>query len=462
MNIREGLSFDDVLILPAEASTDYNKINLQTHLTRSIVLNVPLMSAALETVTESKMAIAISRQGGIGIIHKNMSAEKQAIEVDKVKRSQHGVITDPFFLSPNNYIYEADQIMAKYHISGVPICENGKLVGIITNRDLRFEQNREKKVYEIMTCENLVTAPEGTTLDEAKKILAQNKIEKLPIVDENNKLKGLITTKDIKKAIKYPNASRDSAGRLLVGASIGIEDDALERVEKLINAKVDVIVVEDIYGYSQKVIETVKLLRKQFPTLQIIAGNVVTAEAVAQLAMAGADAVKVGFGTSSVSAVHIVSGVGVPQFTAVLDCAKEAKKYNIPLISDGGIKYSGDITKALAAGASVCMIGNMFASCEESPGPIELYQGRKYKIHRGLIENNLENVEGRVGYNGMLRDTTNHLLAGLKSGMYYCGAATIEELWQKANFIKLTTAALRESHPHDIQITRETYNYSSQ
>lgn len=462
ISIREGLTFDDVLILPSESSLNYEQINLRTNLTRFISLNVPLMSAALDTVTESKMAIAISRQGGIGIIHKNMSPEQQASEVDKVKRSQHGVITDPFFLSPNNYVHEADSIMEKYHISGVPICENGKLVGIVTNRDLRFELDREKKIYEIMTCENLITAPQGTTLMQAKEILAANKIEKLPIVDENNRLKGLITIKDIEKAIKYPNASRDTAGRLLVGASVGVGEDILERTRLLIDAKVDVVVVEDIYGYSQKVIDMVKLLKKNFANLQVIAGNVVTSDAVYELIKAGADSIKIGFGTSSVSAAHIVSGVGIPQLTAILDCAEVAKKHNIPLISDGGIKYSGDITKAIAAGASVCMIGNMFASCEESPGQIELYQGRKFKIHRGLIENNLENVEGRVGYSGKLFDTTNNLLEGLKSGMYYCGASTIDELSQKAKFIKITNAGQRESHPHDIQIMRETYNYSSQ
>lgn len=459
--ISEGLTFDDVLILPSKLSVNYDDINLTTKLTRSISLNTPLISAALETVTESKMAIAISRQGGIGIIHKNMSIEQQATEVDKVKRSQHGVITDPFFLSPNNYIYEADELMAKFHISGVPVCENGKLVGIITNRDLRFETNREKKIYEVMTSKNLITVPEGTNFEDAKKIFAKHKIEKLPIVDTDNKLKGLITIKDIEKPIKYPNSSRDSNGRLLVGAAVGCDDDVILRVEKLIEAKVDVVVVEEVYGYSDKVIMTVKLLKQKFPSLQIIAGNVVTAEAVYELIDAGADAIKVGFGTSSVSAAHIVSGVGMPQLTAIFNCAETAKKYDIPIISDGGIKYSGDITKAIAAGASVCMIGNMFASCEESPGDIELYHGRKYKTHKGFVENNLENVEGRVVYTGKLSDMAKHLLNGLKSGMYYCGAQTIEDL-QQVDFIKITEAGMRESHPHDIQITKETYNYSEQ
>lgn len=459
--IVDGLTFDDVLVLPAKSNVNFFDVNLNTKLTRTISLNAPLMSAALKTVTESKMAIAISRQGGIGIIHKDMPIDKQVIEVDKVKRSQHGVITDPFFLSPNNYIYEADEIMARYHISGVPVCENGKLVGIITNRDLRFETEREKKIYEVMTFENLITAPEGTTLNEAKKILAKHKIEKLPIVDKNNKLKGLITIKDIEKPIKYPNASHDSTGRLLVGAAVGVSDDVLENVEKLVDAKVDVIVVENLYGYSNEIIKTVKCIKEKFPFLQVIAGNVVTADAVYDLIDAGADAIKVGFGTSSVSAAHIVSGVGIPQLTAVINCAQAAKKFDVPIISDGGIKYSGDITKAIAAGANVCMIGNIFASCDESPGQIELYQGRKYKIHRGFTENNLENVEGRVGYSGRLLDTTNHLLEGLRSGMYYCGVGTIKDLQEKARFIKITKSGLRESHPHDIQITREAYNYSS-
>ena len=457
--IKDGLTFDDVLIIPAKAKTKPQDISLKTKLTRSVTLNIPLASAALETVTESNMAIAIARQGGIGIIHRNMSPESQAIEVDKVKRSQHGVITDPFFLSPNDYVYDADNLMAKYKISGVPICENGKLVGIITNRDLRFESDINKKIYEIMTSENLITAPEGTTLTEAKRILALNKIEKLPIVDKNNKLKGLITTKDINKSIKYPNASHDSSNRLLVGASVGVGENILDRVKLLLEAKADVIVIDDIYGYTPELIDTVKLVKKNFPDAQLIAGNVVTPDAVEELINAGADAIKIGFGTSSVSAAHIISGVGVPQLTAVLNCSMVAKKYGVPIISDGGIKYSGDITKVLAAGANVCMLGNMFAGCEESPGQIELYQGRKYKIHKGLAENNLEIVEGRVGYSGELRDITNHLMEGLKSGLYYCGAETIEKLQQTAEFIKITSAGVNESHPHGIQITRETHNY---
>ena len=477
--VKEGLTFDDVLLIPAASEVLPSGVVLQTRLTRAIMLNAPIMSAGMDTVTEAQMAIAMARQGGIGIIHKNMTIEEQAMEVDKVKRSEHGVISDPFSLSPNHYVYEADQLMARYHISGVPIVENGKLVGIITNRDIRFETDHTKKIYEAMTEEGLITAPEGTTMEEAKKTLTAYKIEKLPIVDDRGQLKGLITIKDIEKAMKYPNSSKDSNGRLVVGAAVGAGGDVFERVQELLRMKVDTIVIDTAHGHSRGVIETVKQLKTNHPEMQLIAGNVATAEATIDLIKAGTDGVKVGIGPGSICTTRVIAGIGVPQLTAVYDCAEAAKPYDIPIIADGGIKFSGDMTKALAAGASVCMMGSMFAGCEESPGSIELYQGRKYKVYRGMgslaamekgsreryfqEENQKlvpEGVEGRISYKGKVADTVYQLLGGLRSGMGYCGCATIADLQEKARFMKITTAGLRESHPHDIQITKEAPNYS--
>ncbi len=480
--LKEGLTFDDVLLVPAKSDVLPNAVKLGTNLTKKIVLNTPIMSAGMDTVTESRMAIAVARQGGIGIIHKNMTIEEQADEVDKTKRSEHGVITDPFFLSPDHYVYEATDLMAKYHISGVPITEGDKLVGIITNRDIRFETNHNKKISEVMTRESLITALEGITLEESKAILVKNKIEKLPILDKEGNLKGLITIKDIEKAIKYPNSAKDENGRLLVGAAVGATSDVLERIKALIKVKVDVIVIDTAHGHSKNVVETIKLIKKNFPEIQLIAGNVATAEATVELIQAGADAVKVGIGPGSICTTRIVAGIGVPQMTAVLDCAEAAKPYNIPIIADGGIKYSGDIVKAIAAGASVCMMGSILAGCEESPGAIELYQGRKYKVYRGMgsiaamekgskdryFQGNEsdtrklvpEGVEGRIAYKGMAEDTIFQLMGGLRAGMGYCGTATIEELKENGQFIRITSAGLRESHPHDIQITKEAPNYS--
>ncbi|MDR1066779.1 MAG: IMP dehydrogenase [Clostridiales bacterium] len=477
--IGEGLTFDDVLLVPAKSDFIPKDVNVSTRLTREIELNLPLMSAGMDTVTESKMAIAIARQGGIGIIHKNMTIETQAVEVDKVKRSEHGVITDPFFLSPERYVYEANEVMSKYHISGVPITENGKLVGIITNRDLRFETNHRKKIHEVMTRERLITAPVGTTLDEAKNILSKYKIEKLPIVDDDMRLKGLITIKDIEKAIKYPSSAKDVHGRLLVGAAIGVTADVLNRAEALIAAKADALVVDTAHGHSANVINTVKKLKDAFKRMQIIAGNVATSEGAAALIEAGADAVKAGIGPGSICTTRVIAGIGVPQITAIYNCAKAAKQFGAPVIADGGVKFSGDITKAIAAGASVCMIGGLFAGCEESPGVTELYQGRKYKVYRGMgslaaMEQGSkdryfqsdseklipEGVEGRVSYKGYVADTIFQLVGGLRSGMGYCGCRTIEELRENAKFIRVTSAGLRESHPHDIQITKEAPNYS--
>ena len=477
--VKEGLTFDDVLLIPAKSEVIPKDIDLTTYLTKTIKLNAPVMSAGMDTVTEARMAIAMARQGGIGIIHKNMSIEEQASEVDKVKRSEHGVISDPFFLSPNHYVYEANDLMAKYHISGVPITENGKLVGIITNRDMRFETNHNKKVFEVMTKDNLVTAPEGTDLDEAKKILTKNKVEKLPIVDEKNNLKGLITIKDIEKAIKYPNSAKDQAGRLLVGAAVGATMDVLERVSALVKAKVDVVVIDTAHGHSQNVLDTVRKIKEAFPDLQLIAGNVATGEATVDLIKAGADCVKVGIGPGSICTTRVIAGIGVPQITAIYDCAEAAKPYGIPVIADGGIKFAGDVTKAIAAGASVCMMGSLFAGCDESPGETEIYQGRKYKVYRGMgslaaMEKGSkdryfqedakkfvpEGVEGRIAYKGTVSDEIFQLMGGLRAGMGYCGTKTIPELIEQGRFVKITAAGLRESHPHDIQITKEAPNYS--
>ncbi len=477
--IGEGITFDDVLLVPAYSEVIPNQVDLSTYLTKSIRLNIPMMSAGMDTVTEHRMAIAMSRQGGIGIIHKNMSIQEQAEEVDKVKRSENGVITDPFYLSPDNTLEEANNLMAKFRISGVPITENGKLVGIITNRDLKFEEDFSKKIKESMTSENLITAKEGITLEEAKKILAKARKEKLPIVDDDFNLKGLITIKDIEKQIKYPLSSKDSKGRLLCGAALGITANVLDRAQELVNAHVDVVVLDSAHGHSANVLNCVRMIKEKFPDLQVIAGNVATAEATKALIEAGADAVKVGIGPGSICTTRVVAGIGVPQITAVMDCYSVAKEYGIPIIADGGIKYSGDMTKAIAAGANVCMMGSMFAGCDESPGTFELYQGRKYKVYRGMgsiaaMENGSkdryfqsdakklvpEGVEGRVAYKGSVEDTVFQLMGGLRSGMGYCGAKDIEYLKENGRFIKISAASLKESHPHDIHITKEAPNYS--
>lgn len=477
--LKEGITFDDILLVPNYSNILPKDVTLNTKLTKEITINIPLMSAGMDTVTEANMAVAIARQGGIGIIHKNMSIQQQAEEVDKVKRSENGVITDPFFLSPEHYVYEANELMAKYRISGVPITEGAKLVGILTNRDLRFETNHNRKIKEVMTSENLITAPEGTDLLQAKKILSEHRIEKLPIVDQHGNLKGLITIKDIEKAIMYPNSAKDSQGRLLAGAAVGVTGDVLERIEALVAVKVDVVTVDTAHGHSQGVIDTVKKIKAKYPTLQVIAGNVATAAATQALIEAGADAVKVGIGPGSICTTRVVAGVGVPQITAVEDCAEIAKIYGVPIIADGGIKYSGDIVKAIGMGASVCMLGSMLAGCEESPGEIELYQGRKYKVYRGMgsiaaMEKGSkdryfqsdakklvpEGVEGRVAYRGHVSDTVFQLVGGLRAGMGYAGAASIQELQDKATFVKITSAGLKESHPHDIHITKEAPNYS--
>ena len=477
--IGEGITFDDVLLVPAYSQVIPNQVDVGTYLTKKIKLNIPLMSAGMDTVTEHRMAIAMARQGGIGIIHKNMSIEAQAEEVDKVKRSENGVITDPFSLSPDHTLADADSLMAKFRISGVPITEGKKLVGIITNRDLKFEKDFSKKIKEVMTSENLITAKEGITLEEAKSILAKSKKEKLPIVDDDYNLVGLITIKDIEKTIKYPLAAKDDQGRLLCGAGVGISANCLERVKALVDAKVDVIVLDSAHGHSENVLKCLRMIKAEFPDLQVIAGNCATAAATKDLIEAGADAVKVGIGPGSICTTRVVAGIGVPQITAVMDCYEMAKQYGVPIIADGGIKYSGDITKAIAAGANLVMMGSMFAGCDEAPGEFELYQGRKYKVYRGMgsisaMENGSkdryfqedakklvpEGVEGRVAYKGTVEDTVFQLIGGLRSGMGYCGCSTIEALKENGKFIKMTSAALRESHPHDIQITKEAPNYS--
>ena len=477
--IGEGITFDDVLLVPAYSEVIPNQVDLTTYLTKKIKLNIPMMSAGMDTVTEHRMAIAMARQGGIGIIHKNMSIEQQAEEVDKVKRSENGVITDPFYLSPEHTLADANELMGKFRISGVPITENGKLVGIITNRDLLFEEDFSKKIKESMTSENLVTAKVGTTIEEAKKILAKARKEKLPIVDDDFNLKGLITIKDIEKQIKYPNSAKDAKGRLLCGAAIGITANVLERTAALVEAQVDVVVLDSAHGHSANVLNCVRMIKEKYPDLQVIAGNVATGEAAKALIEAGVDAVKVGIGPGSICTTRVVAGLGVPQITAVMDCYEVAKEYGIPIIADGGIKYSGDMTKAIAAGANVCMMGSMFAGCDESPGTFELYQGRKYKVYRGMgsiaaMENGSkdryfqsnakklvpEGVEGRVAYKGSVEDTVFQLIGGLKSGMGYCGTPTIEELKERGRFVKISAASLKESHPHDIHITKEAPNYS--
>ncbi len=475
----EGITFDDVLLVPQYSEVTPDLVDVSTRLTEQIRLNIPMMSAGMDTVTEHRMAIAMARQGGIGIIHKNMSIEQQAEEVDMVKRSENGVITDPFFLSPDHTLGDANALMSKYRISGVPITQGRKLVGIITNRDLQFQTDMMRPIREQMTSQGLITAKEGVTLDEAKEILSRARKEKLPIVDEEGNLKGLITIKDIEKQIKYPSSAKDSQGRLLCGAAVGITSNVMERVEALVKAHVDVIVVDSAHGHSRNILDTCRLIKSAYPDLQLIAGNVATEEGSAALFEAGADCVKVGIGPGSICTTRVVAGIGVPQITAVMDCAKAARKYGRPIIADGGIQYSGDMTKALAAGANVCMMGSMFASCDESPGSFELYQGRKYKVYRGMGSLSAmeagskdryfqteakklvpEGVEGRVAYKGSVEDTVFQLIGGIRSGMGYCGAKTIPILQETARFVKISAAALKESHPHDIHITKEAPNYS--
>mgnify|MGYP002265651408 CR=1 FL=1 len=478
--IREGLTFDDVLLIPRKSNVLPKEVDTSVTLTKGISLNIPLMSAAMDTVTDARLAIAIAREGGIGVIHKSMPIDDQAEQVDMVKRSENGVITNPFWLAPGHTLAEADELMAKFRISGVPICDNGKLIGIITNRDMKFETDMNQLIDNVMTKENLVTAPVGTTLKEAQGILRKHRIEKLPLVDDQMHLKGLITIKDIEKAVRYPNSARDKGGRLLCGAAIGATKDVLDRVAALVEAQVDVVTLDSAHGHNNGVLDAVRLVKKHYPDLQVIAGNVATAEGAKALIDAGADCVKVGIGPGSICTTRVVAGIGVPQITAVYDAALEASKQGIPVIADGGIKYSGDVVKALAAGASAVMLGSMVAGCKESPGEYELYQGRQFKVYRGMGSLGAmnqgsgdryfqgeqkkfvpEGVEGRVPYKGPLADTVFQLLGGLRSGMGYTGCGTIQELHDKAQFVKITGAGLRESHPHDIQITKEAPNYAS-
>ena len=479
---KEGLTFDDVLLIPAKSDVTPNMVSLETRLTAGIKLNTPILTAAMDTVTDARMAIAIAREGGIGIIHKNMSIEQQANELDKVKRSENGVIVDPFSLTADRLVADADALMGKFRISGVPIVDGkNKLVGIITNRDMRFLTNYNTKISEVMTKENLITAPVGTTLQQAQEILRKHKIEKLPIVDENGILKGLITIKDIEKSVKFPNSARDERGRLLCGAGIGMTANMLERAKALIEAQVDVLVLDSAHGHSANIINALKKLKTEFPDMPVIAGNIATAEAAEELIQAGADCLKVGIGPGSICTTRVVAGIGVPQITAVYDVACVAKKYHIPVIADGGIKYSGDIVKALAAGADCVMLGSLLAGCEEAPGETEIYQGRQFKVYRGMgslgaMANGStdryfqegakklvpEGVEGRVPYKGALADTVFQLIGGIRAGMGYCGCPTIPELWEKAQFVRITGAGLKESHPHDIYITKEAPNYSAQ
>ena len=477
----EGLTFDDVLLVPAYSEIIPRDVQLTTKLSKDITLNTPLLTAAMDTVTESAMAIAIAREGGIGIIHKNMTIQQQCDEVDRVKRSENGVIVNPFFLSPEHFVYDAEELMGKYKISGVPICENGKLVGIITNRDMRFMTNADynQKIKDVMTKEHLITAPVGTTLEQAQEILRHHKIEKLPLVDENGALKGLITIKDIEKAVKFPNSARDKDGRLLCGAAIGVTKDYMERVAALVDAQVDVLSLDSAHGHSKNIIDAVANIKKHYPNVTLIVGNIATAEAAKALIDAGADTVKVGIGPGSICTTRIIAGIGVPQVSAIYDVACVASKYDVPVIADGGIKYSGDIVKALAAGANACMLGSLFAGCAEAPGEVEMFQGRKFKVYRGMgsiaamnsgskdryFQEDAkklvpEGVEGRVPFKGSLSDTTFQMIGGIRSGMGYCGCKTIPELQERAKFVRITGAGLRESHPHDISITKESPNYS--
>ncbi len=479
---KEGLTFDDVLLIPAKSDVTPNMVSLEARLTANIHLNTPILTAAMDTVTDSRMAIAVAREGGIGIIHKNMSIEQQANEVDKVKRSENGVIVNPFSLTADKLVADADALMGKFRISGVPIVdENNRLVGIITNRDMRFLTDFNTPISEVMTKDHLITAPVGTTLQQAQEILCRNKIEKLPIVDENRVLKGLITIKDIEKSVKFPNSARDARGRLLCGAGIGVTSNMLERAEALIQAQVDVLVLDSAHGHSANIITALKKLKQAFPDTPVIAGNIATAEAAEELIQAGADCLKVGIGPGSICTTRVVAGIGVPQITAVFDVACVAKQYHIPVIADGGIKYSGDIVKALAAGADCVMLGSLLAGCEEAPGETEIYQGRQFKVYRGMGSLGAmaagstdryfqegakklvpEGVEGRVPYKGALAETIFQLIGGIRAGMGYCGCPTIPDLWEKAQFIRITGAGLKESHPHDIYITKEAPNYSAQ
>ena len=478
--VGEGLTFDDVLLLPGKSDVLPREVNISTQLTKKIKLNIPLMSAGMDTVTESRMAIAMAREGGIGVIHKNMSIEEQALEVDRVKRSEHGIITDPFYLSPVHSVSDALELMERYHISGVPITnDKGKLVGIITNRDIRFERDTTKKIDEVMTKEKLVTANTDISMDEALEVMKKYKIEKLPLVDEDFMLSGLITIKDIEKSIEHPNSAKDESGRLLAAAAVGVTQDMMDRVRALVKAKVDVIVVDTAHGHSGGVLEAVKNIKSEYPDLQLIAGNIATGEAALDLIKAGADAIKVGIGPGSICTTRVVTGIGVPQITAIMNCAKVAKEHGIPVIADGGIKYSGDITKAIACGADIVMVGSLFAGTSESPGEEELYEGRRFKVYRGMGSMGAmnagskdryfqegakklvpEGVEGRVPYRGPLGDVAYQLMGGLRAGMGYVGAANIKELQKKAKFVKITGAGLIENHPHDILITKESPNYS--
>lgn len=477
--IPDGLTFDDVLLVPQRSEIVPSEVRVNTQITKTLKLNIPIMSAAMDTVTEARLAIAIAREGGLGIIHKNMPIEQQAVNVDRVKRSEHGVITDPFYLSKDHLVSDANELMAKYRISGVPITENGKLIGIITNRDLRFETDYSRKISEVMTSKNLVTAPMGTTLMQAQEILGKHKIEKLPLVDNKGMLKGLITIKDIEKAVQFPLSAKDENGRLLVGAALGVTDDILDRAAALVKAKVDVVTVDTAHGHSVGVLKAVERLKNKFPDLNVIAGNVATAGGTHDLISAGADCVKVGIGPGSICTTRVVAGIGVPQFTAVLECAEEAAKHGVSIIADGGIKFSGDVTKALAAGAGAVMVGSLLAGVEESPGATEIFQGRSFKVYRGMgslgaMEEGSkdryfqekadklvpEGVEGRVPYKGPLSDTVFQLVGGLKAGMGYCGAASLESLRDNAHFVRITGAGLKESHPHDIYITKEAPNYT--
>jgi IMP dehydrogenase len=477
--LTEALSFDDVLLLPNHSEVLPDQVDVSTTLVGNIRLRIPIVSSPMDTVTESRMAIALAREGGVGVIHRNMPIEKQALEVDRVKRSEHGVIWDPIYLSPNHTVRDALELMERYHISGVPITdEAGYLVGILTNRDIRFETNFDRLIHEVMTSENLITAPVGTSLEEAEKILQKHKIEKLPIVDERGKLRGLITIKDLLKIRQHPNATKDDSGRLVVGAAVGPMRQPVERARALADAGVDFIVIDSAHGHSQGVLNAVRLIKRALPDLLVVAGNVATREGVRALAEAGADAIRVGLGAGSICTTRVVAGVGVPQLYAVMECAAEAQRWNLPIIADGGIRYSGDIVKALAAGASAVMLGNLLAGCEESPGEIEIFRNRAYKVYRGMGSVAAmrqgssdryyqtdprkivpEGVEGRVPYRGPLSETVHQLVGGLRSGMGYVGARNLQELREKARFIRITNSGLRESHPHSVSITREPPNY---